>query len=171
MNEKLLVKKSFSKGKLGLGFMVHEVARAWRSKIDERVRPLGLSSATWSLVGTIACSGEALTQREIADLLFVEGPTVVRLLDKLESIGWVVRKPVPGDRRMKHVYLTEKAEPFLEQLAIIADEIEDELLRDLPQADIRQACALLLRIRERLGLPPCPTNSETAGQEDTGLAR
>lgn len=137
-------------GAEGFALTAHEVSKAFRARIDERFKPLGLSKATLSVIGALACNQRPLTQRELAEAIFVEGPTLVRLLDRLEASGWVRREPVPGDRRMKHVLLTEKAEPYLDELVRTAVEIEREIMRGIPEGDVRLAHEVLLLVRGRL---------------------
>lgn len=141
-------------GAEGFALTVHEVAKAFRARIDERFKPLGLSKATLSVIGALACNQKPLTQRELAEAIFVEGPTLVRLLDRLEASGWVRREPVPGDRRMKHVLLTQKAEPYLEELVRTAVDIEREIMQGIPEADVRLAHEVLLKVRDHLASLP-----------------
>lgn len=138
-------------GAEGFALTVSEVAKAFRARMDERFKPLGLSRATLRVIGTLACNANPLTQRELAEAIFVEGPTLVRLVDKLEASGWVRRELVPGDRRMKHVILTDKATPVIEELVRTAVGIEKEILRDMPEDDIRLAHRVLLKVRDHLG--------------------
>lgn len=137
-------------GGTGFGLTVYELSRAWRMRVDALMRPLGLTNATSSVLCTLACSPKPLTQRELAELLGVEGPTLVRLLDRLETMGWVRRDPVPGDRRMKHAALTDKALPFLDELVRVAVKLEEELLDGIPQERLLVAHEVLLTIRARL---------------------
>lgn len=55
-------------------------------------------------------SDEGLVQRELAERIGIEGPTLVRLLDAMERDGWVIRVPSPNDRRQKVVKVTPKAQ-------------------------------------------------------------
>ncbi len=137
-------------GATSFGLTVYELSRAWRMRVDALMRPLGLTSATSSVLCTLACGPKPLTQRELAELIGVEGPTLVRLLDRLETMGWVRRDPVPGDRRMKHAALTEKALPFLDELVRVAVKLEEELLDGIPQEQLLVAHEVLLTIRARL---------------------
>lgn len=152
-------------GAEGFALTVHEVAKAFRARIDERFKPLGLSKATLSVIGALACNQKPLTQRELAEAIFVEGPTLVRLLDRLEDSGWVRREPVPGDRRMKHVLLTQKAEPYLEELVRTAVDIEREIMEGIPEADVRLAHEVLLKVRDHLG------NLPTGAGQSAGLKK
>jgi len=137
-------------GAEGFALTLHEVAKAFKARMDERLKPFGLSSATRRVVGALACSSKALTQRELAEAIFVEGPTLVRLLDRLEAMEWVTRENVPGDRRMKHVQLTEQAEPFLDEMIGAAKGIEKEILFGIPEEDVKTTHRVLLLLREKL---------------------
>ena len=60
-----------------LGRLLHGTARAWRLKLDERLKPMGLSQAKWrTLLHLVDCSGDALTQAEIAERLGIERAVV-----------------------------------------------------------------------------------------------
>ena len=61
------------------------VHRKWRARLDDRLKDTGLTHARWHALLTIWRHGEALTQRELAQMLGIEGPTLVRILDWLEG--------------------------------------------------------------------------------------
>lgn len=142
-------------GAEGFALTMHEVNKAFKARMDERLKPLGLSNATRNVVCALSCAQAPLSQRELADAISIEGPTLVRLLDRLEEMGWARREPVPGDRRVKHVQLTDKAEPFLDEVVETAISIQREILDGIPEEDIRTAHELLLKLRDRLwGMEP-----------------
>lgn len=126
-----------------------ETARGWRSRMDARLRPLGLSSAMWAVMSRLAGT-DPQTQRKLAQAVGVEGSTLVRLLDRLEEGGWAKRVTDPANRRVKRVVLTDKAAPLFAELRQAEDQVCLELLRDIPSADMAAARKVLLTIRERL---------------------
>lgn len=132
------------------GLAVYEVARGWRARIDVRLRPLGLSSAAFLVIWTLASSARHLTQKELAALCFVESPSMVRLLDRLEAKGYARRVTDQTDRRKNHVVLTEAALPLVEEMMHLARGVRDELLDGIPQADLEAALSVLRVIRERI---------------------
>lgn len=129
---------------------LYETARTWRAKIDEQLRPMGLSSASWSVIFTLATADSPLSQREIADRLFVECPTVVRLLDRLEKLGWVRRDPVPEDRRRNRVRLTAKILEHNDAIHAVAMRVHRETLADIPADKLAVALEVLETLRARL---------------------
>ena len=54
------------------GQLLHGTARAWRQKLDERLKPMGLSQAKWRTLMHLSIAGDALTQAEIAVRLGVQ---------------------------------------------------------------------------------------------------
>jgi len=63
------------------------VARRWRKLLDERLKDLGVTQARWFTMICLQRGGGGLTQRELARLMTIENPTLVRLLDSLEEQG------------------------------------------------------------------------------------
>jgi DNA-binding MarR family transcriptional regulator len=51
---------------------------------------------------------EGITVSELADLARVRKQTMAQAVDQLERIGYVERRPNPGDRRSRLVFLTER---------------------------------------------------------------
>ena len=91
-----------------IGYLITDVARLLRTVFDRRVRKLGLTRAQWMAV-TRLHRRPGLSQSEVADLLEIEKATACRLLDRLETKKWIERQPDEKDRRIKRIYLTNRA--------------------------------------------------------------
>src|ERR1700756_4598302 len=98
------------------GPLLHGTARAWRLKLDERLRPMGLSQAKWRTLLHLSLAAGPLTQAAIAARLGIEEPTLVTLLHRLEDDGWVVRRSSLYDRRCKTVHLARRAQRVIAQI-------------------------------------------------------
>ena len=57
------------------------VSRRWRTRLDERLKITGLTQARWSTLLHLARGERCMTQRELAERVGIEGPTMIRLLD------------------------------------------------------------------------------------------
>ena len=132
-----------------LGHLLHGTARAWRQKLDERLKPMGLSQAKWRTLMHLSIAQEALTQAEIAARLGVEEPTVVTLLHRLEREAWITRTSSPHDRRCKMVLLGRRAQRVIAQINATAEKLRHELFADIPEPDLQTCMRVLARIRER----------------------
>ena len=126
-----------------------KVARRWRTRLDSRLRAMGLTQARWIALLELS-RADGLTQRDLAATLGIEGPTLVRLLDGLEAQGLIERQSCPDDRRAKRVRLTETADPVLREIRKIADATRRELLEGVAPDDLSVARRVLAMIAERL---------------------
>jgi len=131
------------------GQLVHGTARAWRQKLDERLKPMGLSQAKWRTLMHLSLAGDALTQAEIAARLGVEEPTVVNLIHRLEKESWITRKNSPHDRRCKMVLLGRRAQRVIAEINATAAKLRQELLAGIPRGDVATCMQVLGRIQER----------------------
>ena len=82
-------------------FTSARVARRWRKLLDERLKDLGVTQARWFTMVCLQRGGGGLTQRELAHLMTIENPTLVRLLDSLEEQGLIERRHSERDRRAR----------------------------------------------------------------------
>ncbi len=131
------------------GQLLHGTARAWRQKLDERLKPMGLSQAKWRTLMHLSLAEEALTQAEIVGRLGVEEPTVVTLLHRLEREGWITRTNSPRDRRCNMVLLGRRARRVIAQINATAEKLRHELLADVPASDLETSMKVLTRIRQQ----------------------
>ena len=131
------------------GQLLHGVARAWRQKLDQRLRPMGLSQAKWRTLMHLSLAGDALTQTEIAARLGVEEPSVVTLLHRLERGDWITRTSSARDRRCKMVLLGRRAQRVIGQINSSAETLRHELMTGIRRSDLQTCMKVLAHIRER----------------------
>src|SRR5215467_10863518 len=117
------------------GPLLHGTARAWRLKLDQRLKPMGLSQAKWRTLMHLSLAGDALTQAVIAARLGVEEPSVVTLLHRLERGEWITRNNLPRDRRCKMVLLGRRAQRVIGRINSSAETLRDELMAGIPTSD------------------------------------
>jgi MarR family transcriptional regulator for hemolysin len=147
------------------GLLLFSTARAWRTKLDQRLRPLGLSQGKWRTLINLSHGGDKLTQKELADRMGIEEPTLAGLLSRLEADGWIKREESPNDRRCKIVHLQRRSKAVLDEIFSAAHELRDELLHELPQADLAACIRVLNHIREKA------EQAESTGKASTDVLR
>ena len=128
------------------GPLLHGTARAWRLKLDERLRPMGLSQAKWRTLMHLSVAPGVLTQAEIAARLGIEEPTLVALLHRLESAGWITRRNSARDRRCKIVDLGRRAQRVIVKITATAAELRRELLADISDSELRTCMRVLEQV-------------------------
>lgn len=131
------------------GFLVHDVARLLRVAYDRRTKELGLTRSQWWVLNHLF-RDEGITQSELADTLEIEKATLGRLLDRLETKGWVVRRSDSRDRRVKRLHLTGEVQGLMRSLRDLAAELRTDALDGLGEAERERFVETLLLIKANL---------------------
>ncbi len=132
-----------------IGVVISDVARLLRTAFDRRVRKLGITRAQW-LVLTRVHRHPGASQSELADMMEVERASAGRMIDRLEANGWVERRALNGDRRVKRIYLTPEAERVHRRIWRVAEENVADALADLSTREGAQLRDLLTRVKKNL---------------------
>jgi MarR family transcriptional regulator for hemolysin len=131
------------------GPLLHGTARAWRLKLDERLKPLGLSQARWRTLLHLSRASQPVTQAELAARLGIEEPTLVNLLHRLEEARWVKRVNSAEDRRCKTVKLQPRARRVIDRIDATASDLRRELLTGISSGELQACVRVLEKIRQR----------------------
>lgn len=121
-----------------IGFRIARLPHLWRSILDRRLAPLGLTQTRWVTLYHLWKLGEGNPQCDLARVIGVEAPSLVRTLGQLEAQGLVERRACDNDRRSKRLYLTPAAMPLLEQIDSVVLEARKEMLAGLSDSDLDQ---------------------------------
>ena len=132
-----------------IGFLLSDTARLMRRDVERRARPVGLTRAQWQALFHLA-RNEGCNQATLADLLDVEPITLARVIDRLEASGLVERRPDPGDRRARLLFLGERAHPLLEELRSLGAETREVALAGISEDERHQLSRLLTKMRANL---------------------
>ena len=129
-----------------LAFLMYEVLRLLRRNLNRRMR---LTQAQWRALAFLS-RNEGINQSGLADLLEVRPITMARLIDRLETDGWVERRRDTGDRRAVRLYLTPKAGPLIEEIYALANKTREQALAGLSAAARRQLIETLSAMKNNL---------------------
>jgi MarR family transcriptional regulator for hemolysin len=138
------------KRQMELGPRLNRIGLGLRRAIDEEVRALGLTDATWRPLFHLGRLGDGLKQKELAEALLIEGPSLVPLLDNLEANGLVVRVESPEDRRCKLIKMTPAGEKVFRQTMDIAGKITTRVMRQVSDEELAVCHSVFDRLEEAL---------------------
>ena len=144
-----------------VAFLLHDVARRFRQRFDERARGLGVTRQQWRALIHLS-HRPAQSQAELADALDVERITLCRMIDRLADAGFVERRSDPADRRVWRLHLTPAASSVVGKLTVIGHELEEEALRCMSASERQQLQADLRRVRDALSTPSFEPKAATA---------
>ena len=127
------------------------------------MRELGLTRSQWWVL-THLYFNEGLSQTKLSDILEIERATLGRLLDRLEAKGWIERRTVEADRRVKLVFLAGAVDPLMQTMRAVAADLRTEALANLSDEEQERFIATLIRIKTNLSA--MVENSNTSSKED-----
>lgn len=88
-------------------------------------------------------ANEGITQRDLAEALYLARPTVSRMLRGMEGAGLVDRSPDARDQRLTHVHLTSAGRDLARELRSVAAAHVGETIGSLPKSDRAELARLL----------------------------
>jgi MarR family transcriptional regulator, transcriptional regulator for hemolysin len=132
-----------------LEFLLYGVARLLRRHFDSKARGLRLSRIQCQALVYLH-RNEGVNQTCLAQLLDVKAITVVRLIDKLQSMGLAERHTDPSDRRVWRLNLTPAARAKVAEARELGDLTRSEALAGLASAEIEQLVKTLQVVKANL---------------------
>lgn len=133
-----------------IGFIVYSASKMMQKAFDLELRnKTGINLAQSKVIFTLYMQSGP-TQREIADMIGVETPTLVPIIDKLEEDGYVKRKPDATDRRIKRIYATAKTDSLWDLMVECITQIRKISTKDLSEQEIKSAFDTVKKITENL---------------------
>ncbi len=117
---------------------------------DALMRPLGLTSARWQVLGAIdQTRGQASTSGVARNMGLVR-QSVQRIVDQLVEDGLVVTLENPSHRRARLVQLAPEGRALLDRANARWGSFADTLLAELAEEDVLRVASLLQRMRDRM---------------------
>ncbi|NTJ42007.1 MarR family transcriptional regulator [Agrobacterium larrymoorei] len=123
--------------------------RKLRSFFDARVAEKGLTLARARTLFALSRRG-SLTQKELAEELEIETPTLVRLLDAMEKQNLIERRSDETDRRAKRIHMTPVGLNTFEDVDAQAKAMRAEIAVDISTDEIRAALQVVRRLTGNL---------------------
>ena len=122
-----------------------QLSRQWRKALDRRLQPMGLTEATWLPLLYIARATEPMRQKDLAAQMGLDSSSVVRLLDGLQTAGYIQR--LEGtDRREKIIHLTDSGRQTVSSVELVVKEGRRRLFHDIDAAELETAWSVLQQL-------------------------
>ena len=124
------------------GRKITKIAREVSKFTIQTMKEEGIGTAEFDFVHLIRHS-PGLTQAEVREKLKIDKGAAARRAARLESKGYLYRKPNPKDKRSQLLYATEKAECLKNSKAKIEGIFYEWLLSELPKEEKEAFCKTL----------------------------
>lgn len=146
---------------LRLGYLIHDVSRLRRVTFDRELAPLGITRSQWWVLAFVS-RNDGLPQTQLANELDVGKVALGSLIDRLQSAGFVERRADEKDRRIKRVFLTDKARELIEKIGPINEGFNSRILKGIPREDLELTSRTLHAMKTNLLV----LASERDGEDD-----
>jgi len=112
--------------------------RAWYGLNQAFRRHIAHTGATPDQFTALRCLKEGdpqgITQRQLTEQMSSDPNTIASLLERMETAGWVERKPHERDKRAYRIRLKAAGERKYEELRLLAVNLQETVLSSLPEA-------------------------------------
>jgi DNA-binding MarR family transcriptional regulator len=135
---------------IAAGTLIYEVLRLHGQLLaagDALMADLGLTSARWQVLGTIAASKASLTVPDLARILGQSRQSIQRLANEMNADGLVGFVANPGHRRSMFVVPTEAGRRLHAQVEARRIPWTETIAERLDGADVEQAARTLAALR------------------------
>lgn len=123
--------------KMPFGLKIAIINRAFRKKMDEKASTMGLTSVQLRVLGSVSrleASGVSeIHQNDLERIEHVTHPAMTKLLQRLESKGFIQCVPSARDRRYKKITCTEQSAGIHNMILAQDEEVLSELCKDFTQ--------------------------------------
>ena len=141
-----------------IGLLLTRTAKVVSRAFDEALTEAGGSLPAWLVL--VSLEGQAHgAQREIAEAVGVEGPTLTHHLNRMEAAGLVTRRRDPDNRRVHRVELTDDGEATFRRLLQTVAAFDARLRAGLADRELTALRGLLDRLHANVAAPDRPAVS------------
>jgi DNA-binding MarR family transcriptional regulator len=143
----LMAKRLGESGSLDsdLGWMLGVVFRSYVKASDQALHELPGGARGYQVL-TAAVEEPARNQGAIAEELGVDRTVLTYLIDDLERLDLVARRPDPSDRRSRLVIATDLGRATWRQRRAALEHVESHILSTLPSSDVPAFRAMLKQL-------------------------
>lgn len=116
-----------------IGFLIKVISDNLLKKANQLMADFDLTFQQLQIIEYVNNQSKEVNQKDIERHLNVAHPTVVGLLKRMEVKNFLVCKFSENDKRIKNVYLTEKAYNILKEVKGKKAEMENRVCRGLDE--------------------------------------
>lgn len=124
-------------GMMPFGLKIAIINRAFRKRLDEKASAMGLTSVQLRVLGSVsrleAAGQTEIHQNDLERIEHVTHPAMTKLLQRLESKGFIRCVPSEIDRRYKKITCTEQSSGIHQVILAQDEEVLSELCANFTQ--------------------------------------
>jgi MarR family transcriptional regulator for hemolysin len=135
-----------------IGLQVARTAKALSRAFDDALVAAGGSMPMWLVLVSLKAQRHGM-QRELAEAVGIEGPTLTHHLNRMEAAGLVTRQRDPNNRRIHRVELTDEGDAMFHRLRRSVMAFDQRLRAGISDDEIGALRGLLGRLQDNVADP------------------
>ena len=134
-----------------LGFIANRFVKEFQRSFDTKLSQYGITCAQFCVLVKLF-EDDGLIQTKLAERLYIENPTLVRTLDRLESSDLIERRRDSDDRRTYHIYLLPKAKGLKDIIEKAGAEMNKKVTESFAPQEIDYVRNSLIQLWKNLAI-------------------
>ncbi|MDB5929376.1 MAG: transcriptional regulator, MarR family [Polaromonas sp.] len=132
-----------------LAHLVRDASRAFHKALQVRLAQHGVPFGHWTFL-RILWESDGLTQKELSERAGVMEPTTFIAMKTMESLGYIVRKQLPTNKKNMYVYLSDEGRALKSKLVPLAEDTNTVSIEGVAAEDLKTTRRVLLTMIENL---------------------
>jgi len=132
-----------------LAHLIRDASRAFHRALQVRLAQHGVPFGHWTFL-RILWESDGLTQKELSERAGVMEPTTFTAMKAMESLGYIVRKQIPTNKKNMYVHLSDKGRALKKLLVPLAEETNNVSIEGISPEHIKMTRMVLLAMIENL---------------------
>jgi DNA-binding MarR family transcriptional regulator len=132
-----------------LAHLIRDASRAFHRALQVRLAEHGVPFGHWTFL-RILWESDGLTQKELSERAGVMEPTTFIAMKAMESLGYIVRKQLPTNKKNMYVHLSDKGRALKKLLVPLAEDTNNVSIEGISPEDIKTTRTVLLAMIENL---------------------
>lgn len=119
-----------------------------RGFITRTIQPFGITTQQYNVLRILKGAGErGMPTLSIGDRMIERAPGITRLIDRMESHNWVMRRRCQTDRRIVYACITEAGLALLERMGSPLGDLPSNGFPGMTNEELRTLLELLAKAR------------------------
>jgi len=133
-----------------IGYLIHQIDNRIKTNIDNNFKVHDLTFSQSQVLHLLEKNGGSMSQKQLQTEMNVSHPTMVGLVQRLESNSFVTTETDKRDRRNKIVMITEEALNFKNELIRSKEELHEAMFSSFTEDEMDTLKEMLHKILDNI---------------------
>lgn len=130
-----------------IGFLIKLIGDAIETRANQKLKHYDMTLSQGRILAYLySRDGMKTSQKDMEDYFQVTHPTIIGILKRLESKGFITSEFDTIDKRIKNIYLTDKEKKRTKKASLFQHEMEETLLAGMDHEQIGELKSKLYKV-------------------------